>query len=80
MAGLTPTEGVEAAARRAQQAARALRGATSGAKDALLRTIADELEAHSDAIVAANVRDIEAGRASGMAEGLIDRLLLTPER
>ena len=80
MSGLSPTEGVQAAARRAKEAARALRGATSSVKDALLATIADELEAQSPTILEANARDVEEGRASGMAEGLIDRLLLTEER
>lgn len=80
MAGLSPTESVEAAALQAQNAARELRGATTSAKNALLVTIADELERNTGVILEANRQDIESGRASGMAEGLIDRLLLTEER
>ncbi|PWF27717.1 glutamate-5-semialdehyde dehydrogenase [Ancrocorticia populi] len=80
MSGLSPIQGVEAAARNAQDAARSLRGATSGAKNALLVAIADALEDQRGAILEANARDVEDGRASGMKEGLIDRLLLTEER
>lgn len=80
MSGLSPIQGVEAAARNAQDAARSLRGATSGAKNALLVAIADALEDQRGAILEANARDVEVGRASGMKEGLIDRLLLTEER
>ena len=80
MSGLSPIQGVEAAARNAQDAARSLRGASSGAKNALLVAIADALEDQRGAILEANARDVEDGRASGMKEGLIDRLLLTEER
>ncbi|MDO4270533.1 MAG: glutamate-5-semialdehyde dehydrogenase [Eubacteriales bacterium] len=45
-----------------------------------LLAIADALEAHADEIIAANQTDIEAGRASGLSEGLIDRLMLDKPR
>ena len=77
---MTPVEGVEAAARRAQIASRDLREATSSIKDALLRGIADALEASVPRIVEANARDMQTGRDEGMSEGILDRLLLTPER
>ncbi len=80
MANLTPVEGVEAAARHAQIASRALREATSSTKDALLLGIADALESAASQIVEANARDMHAGRENGMGEGLLDRLLLTEER
>ncbi len=80
MAVLTPTEGVEAAARRAQIASLDLREATSSSKDALLRGIADALEAAVPQIVEANAIDLQSGRDNSMSEGLLDRLLLTPER
>ncbi|MFT3945239.1 MAG: glutamate-5-semialdehyde dehydrogenase [Ancrocorticia sp.] len=80
MANLTPVEGVEAAARHAQIASRALREATSSTKDALLHGIADALQASAAQIVEANARDMQTGRENGMGEGLLDRLLLTQER
>lgn len=71
---------VRAIAGAAKQAARTLRSASSLRKNEALERIAVELEAASASIVAANAIDMEAGRARGMAEGLLDRLLLTEER
>lgn len=45
-----------------------------------LYTIADALISRQDEILAANALDIVAGRESGLNEGLIDRLTLTPAR
>lgn len=45
-----------------------------------LKAIACALEAHTAEILAANAVDIEAGRANGLNEGLIDRLTLTEAR
>ena len=45
-----------------------------------LSAIAEALLAHTEEILAANALDIEAGRANGLNEGLIDRLTLTPAR
>ena len=45
-----------------------------------LRAIADALVAHADEIMEANRIDIENGRASGLNEGLIDRLMLDEKR
>ncbi|WP_293696273.1 glutamate-5-semialdehyde dehydrogenase [uncultured Agrococcus sp.] len=42
--------------------------------------IADAIETHSDAVVAANGEDIERGRATGLAENLQDRLQLDAAR
>ncbi|HFF1656429.1 TPA: aldehyde dehydrogenase family protein, partial [Providencia rettgeri] len=49
-------------------------------KNAALLQIADLLEQESAIILAANKKDMEQARASGMTEALQDRLLLTPER
>ena len=49
-------------------------------KDRALRTAAKRLIEKQEEILAANRTDIEAGRASGMPEALIDRLTLTPAR
>ena len=49
-------------------------------KDAALHAVADALEAAIPAVVAANERDLAAGRERGMAEGLLDRLMLDEAR
>ncbi|MFK0297591.1 glutamate-5-semialdehyde dehydrogenase [Brevundimonas sp. NPDC090276] len=66
--------------RRARAAADALRATTPDARtDALIR-LAQGLRAAEAEILAANARDIENARASGLSEALIDRLALTPAR
>ena len=45
-----------------------------------LLAIADALTAHADEIIAANRIDIENGRAAGLSDGLIDRLMLDEKR
>ncbi|KLV11062.1 MULTISPECIES: glutamate-5-semialdehyde dehydrogenase [Photobacterium] len=64
----------------AQQAAFELATAATKQKNQALAIIADELEANRDTILAANALDIEAAKASGMTDALIDRLLLNEER
>ena len=71
---------VEDVARRAKTASRALATATRATKDAALHALADALVAATGEIVDANALDLERGRAQGMADGLLDRLALTPER
>ncbi|RMI04607.1 glutamate-5-semialdehyde dehydrogenase [Cellulomonas triticagri] len=74
------TEAVLDVARRAKVAARALAVATRGVKDAALHALADALVAEADAVVTANVEDLARGRASGLSDGLLDRLALDPAR
>ncbi len=61
----------------ARLAARELREAD---RDAALLTLADRLEADSEAILAANATDVAAEQEKGTKDALIDRLRLTPER
>ena len=49
-------------------------------KNQALAAMADALVTNSDRIVTANIADVTRGRADGMAEGLLDRLELTPAR
>ncbi len=49
-------------------------------KNRALLAIADALEARADEIIAANAVDIENGRAAGLNDGLIDRLMLDKKR
>ncbi|MCY3904545.1 MAG: glutamate-5-semialdehyde dehydrogenase [Caldilineaceae bacterium] len=71
---------LEAMGRAARQASRKLAALTSTQKNAALHAIADALEERSAEVLAQNELDISAGRASGLSEALLDRLLLTPER
>ncbi|OFK64149.1 glutamate-5-semialdehyde dehydrogenase [Corynebacterium sp. HMSC074A09] len=49
-------------------------------KNEILNRAAENLIAHTEDILAANQLDIEAGRANGMSESLIDRLSLDADR
>lgn len=64
----------------ARSAARALSNVTTDDKNRALAAIAETLESHVDAIIKANTSDLERGKANGLAEGLLDRLLLNEER
>ena len=64
----------------ARVAGRTLSIAAGAERKAALESIADAIEARSTEILAANEKDMEAGRTSGLNSSLLDRLLLTPER
>src|SRR5574340_165459 len=90
MTAVTPTsptsssgdtrEAVHEAARRARIASRVLALLTTAQKDAALHAAAEAVLAASEAVLAANAEDIEAARAIGTEESLLDRLRLTPDR
>ncbi len=73
-------EQVLATARRAREAAVALRRMTRNEKDAALHAMADALDARAAEIVAANAGDVTQARESGTSDALIDRLTLTAPR
>ncbi|MFZ0142668.1 MAG: glutamate-5-semialdehyde dehydrogenase, partial [Aeromicrobium sp.] len=73
-------EQVHEAARRARHAATTLATLPRSAKDAALLAAADALVAASDDVLTANVRDVDAARAGGTPEHVIDRLALDPAR
>jgi len=77
---MSATTTVAALADLARAAARTLTVATGAERAAALNAIADEIEARSTEILAANKVDIDRGIAEGMHPQLQDRLLLTPER
>jgi len=64
----------------AKAAARALARLSSEVKSQALRNVARDLLAREAEVLAANARDIEAGRQAGLSEAVLDRLLLTRER
>jgi glutamate-5-semialdehyde dehydrogenase len=49
-------------------------------KNQLLTAMATEIEAQSQFIIDENKKDIDAGRAKGLTDAMLDRLLLTPQR
>ncbi|RME63866.1 MAG: hypothetical protein D6790_04085, partial [Caldilineae bacterium] len=78
--GATQTVDLEAMGRRAKAASHKLALLTTDQKNAALHAIADELEARAEEVMAQNALDIADGRANGLSEALLDRLLLTPAR
>jgi glutamate-5-semialdehyde dehydrogenase len=71
---------VHAVAARGRDAAADLATLTRAEKDAALHAMADALLQDADAVLTANARDLDAGRSSGMAEALLDRLALDGDR
>ncbi|GAA2430659.1 glutamate-5-semialdehyde dehydrogenase [Mycolicibacterium llatzerense] len=71
---------VHDAARRARVASRALATLTTETKNRALHAAADALLAAADTVLAANAEDVEAARAAGTAEAMIDRLALNTQR
>ncbi len=64
----------------ARQAAFILSQLSHQQKNAALSIIAEQLEAQSEYILAANQKDIEAAKKNGLSDAIIDRLLLTQTR
>jgi glutamate-5-semialdehyde dehydrogenase len=71
---------VRETAERARVAAAGLAPLARKDKDAALLAMADALVAASDRILAANAKDVQAGRAGGTSEALLDRLTLPAAR
>ena len=61
-------------------AKRALGKLSTGEKNRVLVAVADALIENVDSIIAANKIDVEAGKANGMSQGLVDRLMLSVAR
>ncbi|WP_163548116.1 glutamate-5-semialdehyde dehydrogenase [Candidatus Frankia nodulisporulans] len=76
----TSAEDVRDTAVRARTAAAALATLNRAAKDRALLAMAEALGARSAELIEANARDVEAARAAGTAEAMVDRLTLTPAR
>lgn len=64
----------------AKAAEQTIRNLSTVKKNEVLLQAADHLIEDTDALLAANELDMENGRKNGMAQGLLDRLLLTKER
>ncbi len=66
--------------RNAREASRQVARADSGVKNSALEAIAAVIEASRAALLAANEKDMAAGRTSGLDAALLDRLALTDAR
>ncbi len=66
--------------KRAKEASRVLSCAKSDEKTKALLALADALEANCEYILSENEKDLEAGRANGMSDALLDRLALSQSR
>ncbi len=64
----------------ARRAAHELGLATTGAKNDALRAAAASLRAEVTALLAANAKDIDAAKANGISDAMLDRLLLDEAR
>lgn len=64
----------------AKAASRSLALKTTDEKNALLLALAQALESHTEAILAANAQDVAEGRAKGLSDALLDRLSLAGGR
>ncbi|ACQ92439.1 gamma-glutamyl phosphate reductase [Tolumonas auensis DSM 9187] len=64
----------------AREASFELAVAATARKNQALLAMAEELELQQDVILAANAKDIEAGRSSGLTDAMLDRLLLNESR
>ena len=71
---------MDAMGARARQAARELAGASTEQKNAALLAAAECLENRLADILAANQNDLQAARASGLSEAMLDRLMLDESR
>ena len=63
-----------------RQAARKMASVSGGQKEKMLLLLAGLIEEQSGDIVAANARDVEQAKKSGLDEARVDRLRLTPAR
>jgi glutamate-5-semialdehyde dehydrogenase len=76
----TTTTTVDDICRAARRAARELAQVDTARKNAALTAIAQALIARTEEILAANARDMDSGRESGLSDALLDRLALDETR
>ena len=73
-------ETIHAMGERALAASRALATLSTRRKNLILEAMADALDANRARILAANARDMAAGRDAGLSDAMLDRLSLTDAR
>lgn len=65
---------------KAKEASKVLAVASSDTKNKALAAMADALKANAEKIIGNNKTDIENGRAAGLSDAMLDRLMLDSER
>ncbi len=80
MSTLTAQASVAERCARAKQASRTLASLSAAVKNSALEAIATALKEREPEILAANARDLDAGRQAGLDAALVDRLALDPRR
>ena len=75
----TSTFSMEQMAINAKLASRAAAQLNTTEKNILLNAIADAITANSSEIISENKKDIEAGRAKGLSQAMLDRLVLSQQ-
>ncbi len=73
-------QSIRAQALACRDAAQAVAALSTDAKNALLRAMADALDADVVAILSANAEDLRAAEAKGIGSAMLDRLMLDPQR
>jgi len=73
-------QSIRAQALACRDAAQAVAALSTDAKNALLRAMADALDADVAEILAANAEDLRAAEAKGTGSAMLDRLMLDPQR
>ena len=76
----TATDELTVKGQAARAASRQLARLSAGVKNRALLNIADALKARESEILEANERDLQPGRAAGLSEAVLERLMLNPER
>ncbi|MCL1075888.1 glutamate-5-semialdehyde dehydrogenase [Shewanella dokdonensis] len=67
-------------AQAARNASRQLAILDSDSKNQVLQAMSSALRANQEVILAANLKDLDAAKANGLSEAMLDRLTLTPAR
>ncbi|HHT40899.1 MAG TPA: glutamate-5-semialdehyde dehydrogenase [Actinomyces sp.] len=80
MTDQTTATAVRNVCQKARDARGWLANSSTSVRNSILEDVAQGLEENADAIIAANAKDLEAGRANGLSEGLLDRLALDESR
>ncbi len=77
---MTIAESVATMAAEAREASLVMARLSMGEKNRLLLAMATALEEQSAVIIAANEKDLEAGKAKQLSSAMLDRLMLNPAR
>jgi glutamate-5-semialdehyde dehydrogenase len=77
---MTIAQQIRKIAEEARQASHAMANLPMGAKNDLLHSMARALEAGVPVLIAENASDLEAGRAKGLSDAMLDRLMLDENR